>query len=349
MQHIVLFNFVCSVSLIVTLACSRSPDAGGQPPDDQKRAAQDQKVDQELSARFAAYVARRTAAQTARSSGATETPATVESQLKEWAVRTAAQDKQALQAGTVFTPEAADLVRNRVRVAMQSDQGTAARAELEEAAAEHLPAEGYETIAIGRALSAPELPFSLAEVLPRPPHGLEYRFSNDRLLLRDESTSVLVDYVTDVLPPTLRKHEGASAPPESPAASAPLRADVLLPNKSTSVKFAVLGDTGAGRDRSTLFDGKYRAHAVAILLEGIHSTFAFPLALMVGDNMYTDPDTTAKFFEEVVEPYKALRTKGIIFRAVLGNHDNADFQLPLAELNLNNRRFYAFELGTSAS
>jgi predicted phosphodiesterase len=264
--------------------------------------------------------------------------------LKAWGDRTAANAQP--RAGTVFTPDAAELLRRRLRAVLEGPEGAAARADLQEAADEHLAADGYREIAINRPVSAPELPFALAEALPRPPRGLEYRFAGDRLLLRDESTNVLVDYVAKALPqPVPRKQPSPSAKTVPTGAPPQLaKPEVILPNRPASVKFAVLGDTGAGNDKDTLSDGKYRAYAVAKQLEIARATFVFPLALMLGDNMYTDPDSQKKYAEEVVEPYKSLRAKGVVFRAVLGNHDTPDFQLPLAELNFENRRFYAFEV-----
>ena len=310
----------------------------------------DQKVLAELSARFSDYVKRRQAAADTTPPAKGETPAAVEGRLKAWGDRAAAQGKPV--AGTVFTPGAADLLRRHLRQVLDGPQGAAARAELQEAAEEHIAAQGYTEIEINRPVSAAELPFALAEALPRPPNGLEYRFAGDRLLLRDESTSMLVDYVTNALPPPAPRKEqqpttAAQPGAPQPAGGPPQQATpiVILPNRPNSVKFAVLGDTGAGPDRTVFFE-KMRAHAVAKMLETARKSFPFSFALMLGDNMYTDPDTQDAFVKEVVEPYKTLRAGGVVFRAVLGNHDTAAFQLPMAELNLENRRFYAFEAGS---
>jgi hypothetical protein len=308
----------------------------------------DQKVIAELSARFSEYLKRRQAAADAKPLAKGEAPAAVEGRLKAWGDRTAAQSKPV--AGTVFTPDAADLLRRRLRQVLDGPQGAAARAELQEAAQEHIAAPGYTQIEINRPVSAAELPFALAEALPRPPNGLEYRFAGDRLLLRDESTSLLVDYVTNALPPPpprKQQQPAAAQPAPSPPEGGPppqATPPVILPNGPNSVKFAVLGDTGAGPDRTEFFE-KMRAHAVAKMLETARKSFPFSFALMLGDNMYTDPDTKDAFVKEVVEPYKALRDSGVVFRAVLGNHDTPEFQLPMAELNLQNRRFYAVETG----
>ena len=308
----------------------------------------DQRTLQELSARFTDYLARRAAAREVPPSE-TAAPAAVDDRLRAWGARTAARSTQSARAGTVFVGPSIELVRRRLQSVLQGPEGTTAREELAETAGEHLAAPGYEKIEVGQPVSAPELPFVLSEALPRLPSGLEYRFSGDRLLLRDESTSVLIDEVPNALPQLQAKppvpRERRQRPAAPLASAAAKTAPLTLPNLSTSVKFAVLGDTGAGRDRSTILDGKYRAHAIAKLLATHHASFPFPLALMLGDNMYTDPDTPAKFNEEVVEPYQVLRKKGVVFRAVLGNHDTVDFQLPLVELNFNNRRFYAVETG----
>ena len=110
------------------------------------------------------------------------------------------------------------------------------------------------------------------------------------------------------------------------------RETLTLPNSPTSVKFAVIGDSGRGT-RPQL--------EVAAQMERYHATVAFPFVLMLGDNLYegaASPDDYRLKFEE---PYKALLGAGVKFYAALGNHDDpreVDYQ----HFNMRGRRYYRF-------
>ncbi|MGH9572623.1 MAG: metallophosphoesterase family protein [Candidatus Acidiferrales bacterium] len=108
----------------------------------------------------------------------------------------------------------------------------------------------------------------------------------------------------------------------------------VLPLKSGSVRFVVIGDMGTG--------GKPQYDIAAQMAE-LHKTFPFDFVIMVGDNIYggKSPRDFAKKFED---PYKPLLDEGVKFYASLGNHD-----VPAEELykpfNMGGHRYYAFDKG----
>jgi acid phosphatase len=73
-----------------------------------------------------------------------------------------------------------------------------------------------------------------------------------------------------------------------------------------------------------------------------HRQYPFPLALLAGDNIYTNGEMEK--IEAVFErPYKALLQAGVKFHACLGNHDirtaNGDRQIRYAPLNMAGRYY----------
>jgi predicted phosphodiesterase len=113
---------------------------------------------------------------------------------------------------------------------------------------------------------------------------------------------------------------------------APAAQEAALPNKSDSVKFAIIGDSGTGSPSQ---------YNVAKQLIASRARFPYELVLMMGDNLYSgsgEKDYRKKF--EV--PYKPLLDSGVKFYATLGNHDNANekFYKPF---NMNGERFYTFK------
>ena len=114
--------------------------------------------------------------------------------------------------------------------------------------------------------------------------------------------------------------------------------ELRLPNKSGSIKFAVIGDTGTG-DKHQL--------AVAQQIETYRKTFQFPFIIMVGDNLYGGSST--KDYQKKFEvPYKPLLDGGVKFYASLGNHDNPNerFYKPF---NMNGERYYTFKPSLTAN
>jgi 3',5'-cyclic AMP phosphodiesterase CpdA len=70
------------------------------------------------------------------------------------------------------------------------------------------------------------------------------------------------------------------------------------------------------------------------------NTFPFEIVLMLGDNMYgrQDPQDFGPKFER---PYAALLSKGVRFRASLGNHDNQSNRF-YEGFNMGGERYYTY-------
>jgi predicted MPP superfamily phosphohydrolase len=104
-----------------------------------------------------------------------------------------------------------------------------------------------------------------------------------------------------------------------------------LPNNPDSLKFAVIGDNGTGKEPQ---------YEVAEQMRLIHQQFPYDLVLMLGDNFYGSqkPADLERKFER---PYKALLDAGVIFQAALGNHDDvATIDYP--PINMQGRRYYTY-------
>lgn len=113
----------------------------------------------------------------------------------------------------------------------------------------------------------------------------------------------------------------------------PARADGLtLPNALTSVKFAVIGDSGRGTPEQ---------HAVADQMVRVRDTFKYEFVLMVGDNIYEGPATAEDYRLKFEEPYRDLLDAGVRFFASLGNHDDPR-QVDYAPFNMDGERYYSF-------
>jgi Calcineurin-like phosphoesterase len=116
-----------------------------------------------------------------------------------------------------------------------------------------------------------------------------------------------------------------SAEPVAPGA-------LLLPNKLTSVKFAVIGDSGRGtRPQREVADQMVR----------YRSQFEFPFTIMLGDNLYEGAATPDDYRRKFEEPYRMLLEDGVEFYAVLGNHDDP-LQVNYERFNMKGRRYYSF-------
>jgi predicted phosphodiesterase len=114
--------------------------------------------------------------------------------------------------------------------------------------------------------------------------------------------------------------------------AAPAAQDAALPNKSDSVKFAIIGDSGTGSSAQ---------YKVAEQLIASRARFPYEFVLMMGDNLYSG--SGQKDYQKKFElPYKPLLDSGVKFYATLGNHDNANekFYKPF---NMNGERFYSFK------
>jgi hypothetical protein len=113
---------------------------------------------------------------------------------------------------------------------------------------------------------------------------------------------------------------------------APPQGQVPLPNKPNTLKFAVIGDNGTG-ERPEYDTGEQ--------LAAWHARFAFPLVVMMGDNIYGS-DRPQDFVRKFEAPYKSLLDAGVKFYASLGNHDSRE-QRFYKLFNMDGKLYYTFK------
>lgn len=109
---------------------------------------------------------------------------------------------------------------------------------------------------------------------------------------------------------------------------------ITLPNKSDSMKVAIIGDMGTGDQ------GQYD---VAARLVDAHAAFPFDSVLMVGDNLYGG-ESASDFDQKFERPYKPLLDAGVKFYAALGNHDDRELQRKYKNFNMGGEYYYTFKL-----
>ena len=107
-----------------------------------------------------------------------------------------------------------------------------------------------------------------------------------------------------------------------------------LPNHAESLKFAVIGDNGTGKQPQL---------DVATQMARAHQSFPFDLVVMLGDNFYR-AQGPADLEHKFARPYRPLLDVGVTFRAALGNHDDiATINYP--PINMDGQRYYTFVRG----
>ena len=108
--------------------------------------------------------------------------------------------------------------------------------------------------------------------------------------------------------------------------------ETVPPRAKTSIRFAVLGDTGTGeRAQYDVAEQVWRSHAV----------FPFEFVILVGDNLYGS-ERPQDYARKVELPYKPLLDAEIPFYASLGNHDDPN-QIYYKPFNMDGKRFYTFK------
>ena len=107
---------------------------------------------------------------------------------------------------------------------------------------------------------------------------------------------------------------------------------LMLPNSPTSVKFAVIGDSGRGTTAQ---------REVADQMARYHQQFRFPFTIMLGDNLYEGEATPDDYRLKFEEPYRTLLDRGVRFYAALGNHDDPR-QVHYEGFHMRGRRYYSF-------
>ena len=128
------------------------------------------------------------------------------------------------------------------------------------------------------------------------------------------------------------------APTERIAVVRPIAVDALsagrltLPNHPTSVKFAVIGDSGRGSRPQ---------YDIAAQMVAFREQFKFPFVLMLGDNLYEGPASADDYRTKFEEPYRHLLDDGVKFYAALGNHDDPH-EVSYPGFNMKGQRYYSF-------
>jgi predicted phosphodiesterase len=122
----------------------------------------------------------------------------------------------------------------------------------------------------------------------------------------------------------------ASAPDTSRPAQAP-EAELKLPRRPGSLRFAVIGDSGRGHPPQ---------YEVSARMQAFREVFAYDFVLMLGDNVY-DGGTREDYRQKFELPYAPLLAAGVKFYAVLGNHDDPE-QYRYPPFNMGDR-YYTFK------
>ena len=106
----------------------------------------------------------------------------------------------------------------------------------------------------------------------------------------------------------------------------------LLPNRLSSLKFAVVGDFGTGHSA---------ASEVAAQMHHMRTQFNFEMVVMTGDNIVGDQDDAHNVADKFEIPFKALLEANIRFYASLGNHDRPT-NISYPPFNMGGQRYYTF-------
>jgi hypothetical protein len=128
---------------------------------------------------------------------------------------------------------------------------------------------------------------------------------------------------------TPERPAGARATPTQGRLAA---SDIVLPRRSDSVRFAVIGDGGTGQRAQ---------YETAATMADAHALFPFEFVLMAGDNIY-GAQGPADFVLKFERPYAKLLERGVKFYASLGNHDNPN-QRFYKLFNMGGERYYSFK------
>jgi len=111
-------------------------------------------------------------------------------------------------------------------------------------------------------------------------------------------------------------------------------ADLKLPMKEKSVRFAIIGDNGTGEKPQ---------YDVGKEMLACYGKFNFDFVLMLGDNIYGGHSASA-FKRTFEDPYAGLLQAGVKFYASLGNHDSTNERY-YKPFNMDGKQYYSFKRG----
>ncbi|HEX8339155.1 MAG TPA: metallophosphoesterase [Pyrinomonadaceae bacterium] len=243
--------------------------------------------------------------------------------------------------GDVFTPEAAAFIRAVIRDEYKGRERAELREEvLVEAENKAVPARVNYPYPETQELL--EMSPTLLLRLPQLPKQVRYRFVRNNLFIVDRENGLIVDFMTDVLPPSSVKVKPAPSAPEgenvaarvAPPAGPNAVLPVVLPNRDDSVRLMLVGDTGTGSKQQ---------NELAQLMIRYQQAFPFEFALMVGDNMYGS-EKAADYKKKFEDVYKPLLDQNVKFYAALGNHDESN-QRFYDHFNMKGEEYYQFQKG----
>jgi hypothetical protein len=112
---------------------------------------------------------------------------------------------------------------------------------------------------------------------------------------------------------------------------------LTLPNKESSVRFLVIGDTGTGTDKQ---------HELAQVMLRYRQAFPFEFVLMMGDNMYGS-EKAVDYKQKFENVYRPLLDQKVKFYASLGNHDESN-QRFYEFFNMEGQEYYRFKKGNTS-
>jgi len=250
--------------------------------------------------------------------------------------------RPAAQQGDVLSPPVADLIRRQLAAVFRGPDGDAIRDALEDQN-EGLKVSG--DVAINHPLASPRVPPVLMHTLPQLPQQVEFAFSGRTLILGDTDSGLVVDFIPAAFPKWSADDHVPASPPlelvrqpgplvEYGPAGAPVPVAMLaLPAIAGSTSFALIGDSGSGDAAQT---------AVANAMLRYYTTAGhFTFVLMLGDNLYDDD-----YQGEFSGPYKGLLEQGVLFYAVIGNHDR-DLEQHYKPFHMTDRLYFAFTEGNA--
>lgn len=129
--------------------------------------------------------------------------------------------------------------------------------------------------------------------------------------------------------------QNSSRRSENSGTNTPIK--LTLPNKESSVRFLVIGDTGTGTDQQM---------ELAQTMLRYRQVFPFEFVLMLGDNMYGS-EKAVDYKMKFENIYRPLLDQKVKFYAALGNHDESN-QRFYEHFNMEGQEYYRFTKGNAS-